>query len=174
MLTPRVSFQKRKRQQGLTLIEVLVSLAIIAITMVMFGYFSASLQATSDSRRETAAANFARSYLDALRSQWQDLTMYRAGSRDITDPNRVRPNPPFLEVPEGFVTYELNVDRLNVAGTSIGTASFTSVDGVGAFNWQDEDDDDYMRLVTLILTDAQGDTYTYSTQVVRPTTDQTP
>jgi prepilin-type N-terminal cleavage/methylation domain-containing protein len=160
-------------RQGLTLVEVLVSLVIIAITMVMFGYFSTSLRATSSSRQATAAANFSRSYLDALRSQWQDLTMYRAGSRDVIDELK-RTNPPFLDVPEGFVSYEISIDRRNVAGTSIGTATFSSDDGVAAFNWQDENDNDYIRLVTLTLTDVQGDTYTYSTQIVRPTTDQTP
>lgn len=163
--------QTCKQQKGLTLVEVLVALAIIAITMVMFGYFSTSLQATSNSRRETAAANFSRSYLDALRSQWQDLTMYRAGARDS---GSTRSNPPFLDVPDGFVSYEVDVDRRNVAGTSIGTASFSSNDGEGAFNWQDEDDDDFIRLVTLTLTDVQGEIYTYSTQIVRPTTDQDP
>jgi len=167
-----VSQMKTCRQQkGLTLVEVLVALAIIAVTMVMFGYFSSSLQATSNSRRETAAANFSRSYLDALRSQWQDLTMYRDGARESSS---ARSNPPFLDVPEGFVSYEIDIDRRNVAGTSIGTASFSSDDGEGAFDWQDEDDDDFMRLVTLTLTDVQGETYTYGTQIVRPTTDQTP
>lgn len=163
----------RRQRQGLTLVEVLVSLVIIAITMVMFGYFSTSLRATSSSRQETAAANFARSYLDALRSQWQDLTMYRAGSRDVIAELR-RTNPPFLAVPEGFASYQVSIDRRNVAGTSIGTASFSSDDGVDAFNWQNENDNDYLRLVTLTLTDIQGDVYTYSTQIVRPTTDQVP
>lgn len=162
-----------RHKQGLTLVEVLVSLVIIAITMVMFGYFSTSLRATSSSRQATAAANFARSYLDALRSQWQDLSMYSSGSRDVIEELR-RTNPPFLDVPEGFASYEVGIDRRNVAGTSVGTVAFSSDDGVAAFDWQDENDNDYMRLVTLTLTDLQGDTYTYSTQIVRPTTDQTP
>jgi prepilin-type N-terminal cleavage/methylation domain-containing protein len=84
----------KRQRQGLTLVEVLVALVIIAITMVMFGYFSTALQATSNSRQATAAANFSRSYLDALRSQWQDLTMYSAGSRDVIAELK-RNNPPF-------------------------------------------------------------------------------
>ncbi|MEM7734672.1 MAG: prepilin-type N-terminal cleavage/methylation domain-containing protein [Deinococcota bacterium] len=164
--------QIRKQQKGLTLVEVLVALAIIAITMVMFGYFSSSLQATGNSRRETAAANFARSYLDALRSQWQDLTMYRDGGRES---GNARSNPPFLEVPDGFTFYTVDIERRNVTGVVVGTPTqFNSTAGEAAFNWQDENDTDFMRLVTLTLTDAQGETYTYSTQVVRPTTDQTP
>lgn len=164
-----------RQQIGLTLVEVLVALGIIAITMVMFGYFSTSLRATSDSRRETAAANFSRSYLDALRSQWQDLSMYTSGAKGLIAELQ-RPNPPFLEVPEGFASYTVDIERRNVRGEALGThsASANSAGNATGFDWEDENQNDFLRFVILTLTDAQGETYEYSTQIVRPTTDQVP
>jgi prepilin-type N-terminal cleavage/methylation domain-containing protein len=153
------------KKAGLTLIEVLVALGIIAITMVMFGYFSTSLRATGDSRRNTAAANFARSYLDSVRSQWQDVEIYKGG-------HKTRPNPPFLDVPEGFESYSVSVEARNVNNVVVGTRGpYTSTAGAAAFNLENGGDNDFMRLVTLTLTDTQGETYTYSTQVVRPPTE---
>jgi len=41
------------KQSGLSLVEVLVAIFIIAMGVVLFGYFAKSLKATSDARLET-------------------------------------------------------------------------------------------------------------------------
>ena len=64
------------RKQGLSLIEVLVALVLVAVAVSMFLYFADSLRLTTLSREETQAASFARNYFDSLKSRWQSEIGY--------------------------------------------------------------------------------------------------
>ncbi len=59
------------KKQGLSLIEVLMALVLVAIAVSMFLYFADSLRLTTVSREETQAATFGRNYFDSLKSRWQ-------------------------------------------------------------------------------------------------------
>lgn len=62
------------RARGFTLVEVLVAMALIAITTVMLGYFITSFRAVKQSQIDSQAQAFANSYFEALRAEWSTPT----------------------------------------------------------------------------------------------------
>ena len=79
-------YTKKRAAAGLTIVEVLVALAVMAFTVSLFGYFLNPLRMTRQSQLETQAVSFARSYLEVVRSDWQDDCQYVRGSLDETPP----------------------------------------------------------------------------------------
>jgi prepilin-type N-terminal cleavage/methylation domain-containing protein len=82
------------RRDGLTLIEVLVALVIITVTTLLLGYFISGYTATNTARSDTQAQVFARSYFEAVRSEWATPSDYK---------NKPLPDPASLSgLPAGF------------------------------------------------------------------------
>jgi prepilin-type N-terminal cleavage/methylation domain-containing protein len=72
------------RHNGLTLIEVLVALVIITVTTLLLGYFISGFTATNTARSDTQAQVFARSYFEAVRSEWATPLDYK--TKPLPDP----------------------------------------------------------------------------------------
>jgi len=81
------------KTRGLTLIEVLIAIALLAIAGVMLGYFSTSFTATRGALIDTKGQAFARSYIDTLRARW-------AVSGDYA--NTLLPDPGEVPPPQGY------------------------------------------------------------------------
>ncbi|WP_119313447.1 type IV pilus modification PilV family protein [Calidithermus terrae] len=97
------------RRDGLTLIEVLVALVIIAVTTMLLGYFISGFTATSTSRSDTQAQVFARSYFEAVRSEWSTPLDFR---------NKPLPDPATLaSLPSGFRVLNYSVTSVETVGT---------------------------------------------------------
>jgi prepilin-type N-terminal cleavage/methylation domain-containing protein len=133
------------KRHGLTLVEVLVALAVIAITVSMFLYFADALRLTRISKEETTASAYARNYLDSLRGLWLVRDNY-LNKLDYAEPQNI---------PAG---YEVKVTILDEAGKAV--ASYPG--GAGGSNFSP------LRTVTISLTDEAGQVYEMSTQISRP------
>ncbi len=81
------------KTRGLTLIEVLIAITLLAIAGVMLGYFSTSFSATRGALMDTKAQTFARSYIDTLRARW-------AAYGDYT--RTLLPGPGEVPPPQGY------------------------------------------------------------------------
>jgi prepilin-type N-terminal cleavage/methylation domain-containing protein len=132
-------------KRALTLVEVLVALAVIAITVSMFLYFADALRLTRISKEETQAAAYARNYLDGLRGLWLVHDNY-INRLDYAEPQNS---------PTG---YEVKVTILDEAGKAV--ASYPG--GASESNLSP------LRTVTISLTDEKGQVYEMSTQISRP------
>lgn len=62
-----------KKNQGFSLVEMMVAMFIIAIAVLMFSYFMNPLRQTKESQKETQQLALARNYLDNLRGLWQSV-----------------------------------------------------------------------------------------------------
>jgi prepilin-type N-terminal cleavage/methylation domain-containing protein len=65
---PKTSAVRVAPRSGLTLVEILIALALIGISSLMFAYFSSAFRITRSAQIDTQALNLARSYLDTLRA----------------------------------------------------------------------------------------------------------
>lgn len=100
------------RRDGLSLIEVLVALVIITATVLLMAYFVSGYTATNTARSDTQAQVFARSYFEAVRSEWATPLDYK---------NKPLPDPTSLSgLPAGFrvIGYGIS-DRETVEGEEI-------------------------------------------------------
>lgn len=71
--------------KGLTLIEVLIALVILAVGVTIFGYFSTSFSLTRSAQYDTQSQAVARSYFDALRAYWNgNNTAFGNGTCPLT------------------------------------------------------------------------------------------
>lgn len=67
-----------KRARGLTIIEVLISMAILAVLMVFtIGPIAASFRLTGQNNRTLNATTQAQQTLEAIRGSWQNLNCYQ-------------------------------------------------------------------------------------------------
>lgn len=152
-----------RSNKGFSLIEVLVALAIIAITITLFSYFVSSLQRSRDARLETTAAAYARNYFDSLRAAWQDPLIYSNGDLSLGDGD--------VEPPAGYKSVEIKVTRYDTGHAKTGESTFS--DTSASFKLPESDDDglivDFIRRISLEITDNQGDSETFVTQIVQPT-----
>lgn len=99
-------------RNGLTLIEVLVALVIITVTTLLLGYFISGYTATNTARSDTQAQVFARSYFEAVRSEWATPPDYK---------NKPLPDPATLTgLPAGFRVVSYGVSgKESVGGEEI-------------------------------------------------------
>lgn len=167
--------KRAKSKQGLTLVEVLVAMAVLGVALATLGYLVTALRNSARSDEATAAANFARSYLDALRTEWQVPSEYRAydsGTKQ-TFVELELPPPPKL-----FSEYQLEIQFFNttldkkgtdvVVNYKLATNSKTVQKKINTLPAKVEDD--VLRKVTLTLLDKQGKKQTpFVTQIVSPT-----
>ena len=137
------------KPSGFSLVEVLVALGIIGLALVMFAYFPNSLRLSRISESEAAQAAYMRSYLDALKSAWQDEAYFdlahQVGGKAVVEP----PEPPL--------------------GTSV-KVSVESAEGV-VYSYPGSaggEDDSALRTITVSLQDETGQSRSLSTQIVRP------
>lgn len=160
--------KSRQGKAGFTLVEVLVAIVIIGITLSMFAYLVNSLRISSNARNETSAAVFARNYFDTLRSLWQVESRYDAVGGNATATNDERPE--LVAPPSGFERYTLTVQSVSATGQNIGGATSVtySAGTAGTRMSFPYSANDYLREITIVLTDRGGEVYSFSTKIVRP------
>lgn len=66
--------------KGLSLIEVLISLVILAIATMLLGHFMLSFTSSREAQTDTQVQALARSYMDALRAEWQIPALYSSNA----------------------------------------------------------------------------------------------
>lgn len=135
-----------KRQTGLTLVEVLVALVLVAVAVSMFTYFVDALRLTNVSRQETQAAAYMRNYLDNLRAEWRDFEDYTYHI-DRADPGKP---------PDTFKKVAVTVSSSNGAVVSYpgGAAPASHLAP--------------LRTVTISVTNQQDVSLSLSTYIARP------
>ncbi|WP_293913890.1 prepilin-type N-terminal cleavage/methylation domain-containing protein [Deinococcus sp.] len=145
-----------KTDQGFTLIETLVAIALTGVLIVIMSYFSGSLLDTSKAKTSTVAQTFSRSYLDVLRTKWSVPNQYKTNSL----PN---PTSPALEVkpPDGY-SYTTQVQDANGAAILNYTYSATTAPQTNIVN------DSILKRVLLTVTTPNGQNLTFATQIVNP------
>jgi len=112
-----------KRQAGLTVVEVLVAVVILALAAVMFTYLINAFRFNRSAQRETGALNFARSYMESTRALWSDRELYR---------NAVLPEIPFPKDYQLDVTLadkEPTTGAVTKTFTCTSTAALTNTSG---------------------------------------------
>jgi prepilin-type N-terminal cleavage/methylation domain-containing protein len=99
-----------RQQTGFTLIEVLITLVVVALSMVVLSYMNNAFLSSRNSQQETQALSFARSYLDTVRAQWQNDSSYYT----LDLPNRTAPSgQKFSVTVEGTATQTFNFPAMN-------------------------------------------------------------
>lgn len=140
----------RPKGQGLTLVEVLVALVILAVAGLMMGYFITSFRVTQRAQFDTKAQTFARSYFDTLRADWA-MGNYQS-SRPL-GPAEVSP-------PTGYGYHIIIKDSEDkLADYTYGATTEPS----GTIS------DSALKAVTLEVTNPQGRTFPFSTLIAKPT-----
>lgn len=139
------------RVAGFTLIEVLVAVAFIGITMVVFEILASSMRMNRDSRVALTVNQAVNSYLETVYADWQSALQYRNGNLSL---------PP--ELPRH--TWNLSVATVNVqTGTASNTVTFSQGSAPGTYNG-----DVPLKRVTLRYTSDSGGAYVGSVEVARP------
>lgn len=136
---------------GFTLIEVLVSVAFIGITMVVFEILASSMRMNRDSRVALTVNQAVNSYLETVYADWQSALQYRDGSLS---------QPPALP----RHTWDVSVATVNVhTGATSSSVTFNQGSGLGSYKG-----DVPLKRVTLRYTSASGGKYVGSVEVARP------
>jgi prepilin-type N-terminal cleavage/methylation domain-containing protein len=65
-----------KKESGLTLIEVLVSLALLGVIVFIMQGFVIPIKVTKQSSTESNALNFAKSYIELVKVNWLQSSLY--------------------------------------------------------------------------------------------------
>jgi prepilin-type N-terminal cleavage/methylation domain-containing protein len=58
------------KARGLTLVEVIITLAILLVSVVIFTYSTVAFRNLGTSQSDTVAVNFGRTYLETLKTSW--------------------------------------------------------------------------------------------------------
>ena len=143
-----------RRVAGFTLIEILVSIALLGILIVIVGYFSNSLTATSQAKSYPVAQTFASSYLNVLRTKWAVPGQYRTTSLPDPTTNEVKPS-------TGF-SYVTAVTDGTTNAPIISYAYPNAAPPVPVAN------NSVLKRVTLSVTTPQNKTFVFATQFVNP------
>lgn len=136
-------------KRGLSLVEVLVALVIVAIAASMFLYFADALRLTRLARQETTATTFARSYLSSLQSYWQEPDNYVYGLAYAESLADTVPEPFSIQV---RIRDEKGVELLNLPDEQATL----------------EKDSSRLRHVSVTLTDLQGKVISMSSSISYP------
>lgn len=136
---------QQRIQSGVTLVEILVSLAILSIAMMLFEPFVNSLNTTRKAEEKATALAYARNYLETLQAKWQTLEGYQTLSLATPD------NPPDM--------YDISIKIENDEGSVI----FGYPGGAAS------EDLSALRKLTLTFTDEQDKTMSLVALIARPT-----
>jgi len=140
----------RGREQGFSLIEVLVAIALFSIMLALTGMLLSSFRMNRASRVSLDVNQTVNAYLDSAYSTWQNALTYRVGTL---------PNPPALPGHTWTLTRE-TVDPQS--GTPSNTSTVTQPGTVGNY-----DHDVPLKRVTLSYTGPKG-SYAGTLEVGRP------
>jgi prepilin-type N-terminal cleavage/methylation domain-containing protein len=67
----------RKRQEGLTLIEMMVALILVGVLGLISSGFLLPMKMSRDANTQSQALSYARSYLEMVKGRWLDVTVYK-------------------------------------------------------------------------------------------------
>ncbi len=96
--------------KGFSLIEVLISLVILAVTTMLLGHFMLSFTSSREAQTDTQVQALARSYMDALRTEWQIPALYNSNAApSVSFPNGYRSNLQVSVVDAGLKTVTLTI-----------------------------------------------------------------
>ncbi|ULH17705.1 type II secretion system GspH family protein (plasmid) [Deinococcus sp. KNUC1210] len=142
-------------QAGFTLIEVLVSVALLGLLIVMVSYFATSLSSSTKAKSLTVAQTFARSYLDVLRTKWSVPGQYRTTSLPDPTTNEVKPSTGF-----SYVTQVVNAANTTILSYTYPNATSAAPTTVA--------DASTLKRVLLSVRTPEGQTFLFASQFVNP------
>jgi prepilin-type N-terminal cleavage/methylation domain-containing protein len=67
----------RKRQHGLTLIEMMVALALVGVLGIIGGGLLLPMRMSREANAQSQALSYARSYLEMVKGRWLDANVYK-------------------------------------------------------------------------------------------------
>ena len=94
--------KNRQAQNGFTLIEVIVALALVSVLGIVATGFLAPLKITRQSAAETQAMTYARSYLETLKTKWLTTAEYQGMTQPSLSTDNPTPATPDLNVDTGW------------------------------------------------------------------------
>jgi hypothetical protein len=74
-----------RKSYGLTLVEVIVTLAILLVSVVIFTYSTVAFRNLGTAQSDTVAVNFGRTYLEMLKTSWAS-SAYTTAALPVIDP----------------------------------------------------------------------------------------
>ncbi len=166
-----LAINKKQRNAGLTIIEVLISIALLGAVVLLAQGFIIPLQVTKKSNTESSALNIAKSYIELIKVNWLRSDLY--GSDVAT----VNADTTFKYFPKWGSTG--TVDVKVPVGWTVGAAA-TSANGTSAANAAFNVGKlvtlkDTLRLVTVTVTpptDSGSKPVVLTTLISRPSSGQ--
>jgi type II secretory pathway pseudopilin PulG len=145
------------KQQGMTLIEVMVALVLLMAASVIMAMSSSAFKGLRGSQSDTVAINFARAYIDSLKSTWNDTGYLSASLPNLTAPDNLKYRLTVTEKNTGDNT--IVVKCTDFATTCTGTNLVTSTDAAVLSK--------SLRSVSIEIQDANGRVKRLSTIIAR-------
>jgi prepilin-type N-terminal cleavage/methylation domain-containing protein len=147
--------------QGLTIVEVIVAIALLAVVVLISAGFVVPLQVTRSSSIETQALAYGRSYLELVREQWLESAKYESSPADAT------PNPVWPRLTGGTVDLKIPIDwsiTPSVQIISSPTSANVAFNAIGLTAYRDT-----LRKVTVTVTPSNdGKPISLTTIIARP------
>ncbi len=151
----------KHKKKGLTLVEILVALVMLAALILVAAGLLVPLQLTRTSSNDTQALTYARSYLELVRQRWLDPAKYEKTptntSIDPEWPTSGTTTAQDLRLPSGWILTKSAVVRVNSAYTD-GLISFSTSSNLPRLR-------DTLREVTVEVKPANGPSVTLSTLI---------
>jgi prepilin-type N-terminal cleavage/methylation domain-containing protein len=94
--------KNRRPQNGFTLIEVIVALALVSVLGIVATGFLVPLKITRQSAAETQAMTYAHSYLETLKTKWLTTAEYQGMTQPSLSTDNPTPAIPDLTVDTGW------------------------------------------------------------------------
>jgi prepilin-type N-terminal cleavage/methylation domain-containing protein len=158
-----------KKESGLTLIEVLVSLALLGVIVFIMQGFVIPIKVTKQSSIESNALNFAKSYIELVKVNWLQSSLYGPSLATVNAdttftywPEWGTTGSPALKLPTNWT---ITATATSANTTSASNAKFTTAKLISL--------QDTLRLVTVTVTpptDFGSKPVVLTTLIARPST----
>jgi prepilin-type N-terminal cleavage/methylation domain-containing protein len=152
--------KRHEQKKGLTLVEVLVALVMVAALILVAAGLLVPLQITRKSSADTQALTYARSYLELVRQLWLDRTKYESSPTNTTI-NPVWPTfgdtSGDLRIPTGWTLTRTAVIKTNSL-YSDANSSFSTTSNLPRLR-------DTLREVTVVVTPTNSPSVTLRTLI---------
>jgi prepilin-type N-terminal cleavage/methylation domain-containing protein len=172
-LMQRPVINKKQHKAGLTLIEVLISIALLGAVVLLAQGFIIPLQVTKRSNTESSALNIAKSYIELIKVNWLRSDLYGVSVATVNADTTFKYFPKWgstgtvdIKVPVGWT---IGAVATSTNGTSASNTAFNAVKLVTL--------KDTLRLVTVTVTppiDSGSKPVVLTTLIARPSSGVTP
>ncbi len=163
----------KKHKSGLTLIEVLISIALLGAVVLLAQGFIIPLQVTKKSNTESSALNIAKSYMELIKVNWLRSDLYGLNVATVNADTTFKYFPKWgsagtvdVKVPTGWTIMAVatSANSTSTSNTAFNAAKLVTLK-------------DTLRLVTVTVTpstDSSSKPVVLTTLIARPSSGVTP